>query len=262
MSIFSILGALKAEWQGSIKLCGDNRSRLRLMVDYLLSHGMFAVPRSLMNEIHEIKTNTGVIIAYRFNRGDLQGIREVWFAEVYKLPFPSPPGAFLDFGANIGLTTLWMATHYPFSRIIAVEPDHENATILDRNLKRNGISAEIIEAAIGPSDGTVYFQKSSWSNLGHVAEEGIPVHMLCVGSLLKEHNVNDVAVVKVDIEGAEQALFLGPSDWMTYVKAMTVEFHPAAVDYPLLVKTVASKGFQYFEPTPQRTDCFLRAAAN
>jgi FkbM family methyltransferase len=222
---------------------------------------MFALPRAMVNKVHRITTRSGVTISYRLNRGDLQGIREVWFDEVYRLPFPTPSGAFLDFGANIGLTTLWVATHCQFSRIIAIEPDHDNVAILAQNLKQNGICAEIIEAAVGPADGTVNFEKSSWSNLGHVGIDGTPIHMLCVGSLLKERGLDDVGLVKVDIEGGEQALFLGPCDWMSHVKAMIVEFHPSIVDYPLLTRTVASKGFDYLEASPKNMDCFLRTPA-
>jgi len=261
MNILSTLRAVTAEWNGSIRLGGDSRSRLRLMIDYLLSRGIFVLPRTMTNKVRQIKTRSGIVISYRFNRGDLQGIREVWFDEVYRLPFSAPSGAFLDFGANIGLTTLWIATHYQFSKMIAVEPDPENAAILATNIRQNGICAEIIEAAVGPSDGTVFFEKSSWSNMGHVGNDGAPVHMLCVGSILKERSLDDVGLVKVDIEGGEQALFLGPCEWMSQVKAMVVEFHPATVDYPLLTKTVASKGFDYIQASSTNMDCFLRASA-
>ena len=63
----------------------------------------------------------------------------------------------------------------------------------------------------------------------------------------------------MDIEGGEEALFLGPCEWMSHVKAMIVEFHPATVDYPLLTRTVASKGFDYIQASPVNMDCFLRA---
>jgi hypothetical protein len=143
-----------------MKLCGPWRSRLQLMGDYILSHVLFALPRSIVNRERQITTKSGIKISYRLNRGDLQGIREVWCDEVYRLPFAAPAGAFLDLGANIGLTTVWMATHNQFSRIIAIEPDCENATLATKNIQQNGIPGEVLQAAVGPSDGTVCFQKA------------------------------------------------------------------------------------------------------
>jgi FkbM family methyltransferase len=245
-----------------MKLCGPWRSRLQLMGDYILSHVLFALPRSIVNRERQITTKSGIKISYRLNRGDLQGIREVWCDEVYRLPFAAPAGAFLDLGANIGLTTVWMATHNQFSRIIAIEPDCENATLATKNIQQNGIPGEVLQAAVGPSDGTVCFQKAAWSNLGHVGEEGTPVRAVCVSSLLNELGLDGFGLVKVDIEGGEQALFLGPSEWLRHTGAMVVEFHPNMVDYPLLTKTVASQGFEYIPASPRNMDCFLRIAAN
>ena len=258
MQVLSTLLALKKEWGGCMQLGGNWISRLRLATDFALSHALFAVPRGLLNKRRQVTTKSGVKLAYRLNRGDLQGLREVWFDEVYRLPFPAPGGAFLDFGANIGLTTIWMSTHYKLDKIIAVEPDHDNAALLAANLKLNGITAEIIEAAVGPSDGTVYFQKSAWSNQGHVSVEGIPVKMMSVSSLFKENLLDKAGLVKVDIEGGEQELFLGPCEWLQLADAMIVEFHPTAVDYPRLVKTVESRGFEYIAASPINMDCFRR----
>jgi FkbM family methyltransferase len=246
------------EFQSSLRLGGDWRSRLRPMSDFAMSHVLFALPRSMVNRERQIVTASGIRISYRMNRGDLQGIREVWFDEVYRLPFAAPEGALLDLGANIGLTTLWMATRGRFDRIVAVEPDPGNAALVEKNLLQNGISATVIEAAVGPTDGTVFFEKAAWSNQGHVAENGTPVRMVSVAWIQKEFGIDKLGLVKVDIEGGEQALFLGPSEWMAHAQAMIVEFHPGVVDYPLLTSTVASSGFKYIPASDRNMDIFVR----
>jgi FkbM family methyltransferase len=53
----------------------------------------------------------------------------VWFDEVYRLPFDEPSGTLLDLGANIGLTSVWLAKKYQIERVIAVEPDRTNAIL-------------------------------------------------------------------------------------------------------------------------------------
>src|SRR5450631_957676 len=200
MKIVSTLHAIGEEWRWSGELCAGWGSRSRLFADFFLSHLLFALPRSIGWRERRITTRSGVKLNYRMNRGDLQGIREVWCQEVYRLPFPISSGALLDLGANIGLTTLWMAKHYPFTRIIAVEPSHENAVLVSKNLMQNGIPGELVEAAVGPEDGTAYFRASAWSNMGCIAEEGIPVRLVSVRSILAEFGLEKVALAKVDIE--------------------------------------------------------------
>jgi FkbM family methyltransferase len=268
----STIRAIAKEWQYSLRIGKDFRSRVRLMTDYLLSHAMFALPRNMMNRERVITTRAGVKLTYRLNRGDLQGIREVWGNEVYTLPHATPSGALLDLGANIGLTTTWMAAHGQFTKIVAVEPDHENAVLLAKNLEQNGIKGEVIEAAVGPRDGTVYFKRSSWFNLGTCVEtasdsdgprgDEVPVRMVSVPYILDQFGLDSLGVVKVDIEGSEQALFLGPCGWLERTSALIVEFHLTLVDYPLLTKTVESHGFEHIPPSSQHTDCFVRLPAS
>lgn len=260
MKILPTLRSIQQEWPWSEQLCSSWTSRSRLFTDFFLSHVLFALPRGIIGRERQITTRSGVKLNYRMNRGDLQGIREVWCDEVYRLPFTISYGALLDLGANIGLTTLWMAKHYPFTRIIAVEPSHENAILVSKNLMQNGIPGELVEAAVGPEDGTAYFRASAWSNMGCIAEEGIPVRLVSVRSILAEFGLEKVALAKVDIEGSEQALFLGPSEWLERTEAMIVEFHPTIIDYPLLTSTVASKGFKYIPASFQNMDCFVRIA--
>jgi FkbM family methyltransferase len=262
LRILNTFRSITTEVRFSVRLGGNWRSRLRLMRDFFMSHVLFALPRSMVNRERQIVTRSGVKLSYRLNRGDLQGIREVWCDEAYRLPFATPPGALLDLGANIGLTSLWMATHGHFTQIIAVEPNHENAVLIAKNYAQNGIPGQIIEAAVGPGDGTVRFSKSAWSNLGRVADDGDPVRMISVETIFKDFGLDVVGVAKVDIEGGEQALFLGPTEWLGRVRAMIVEFHPDIVDYPRLTSQVRACGFDYIPASPANMDCFLRPAAD
>jgi FkbM family methyltransferase len=268
MKVFATFRVVLKECQCSIRLCKDWSSRFRLMSDYLMSHVLFALPSGLLNRERNITTRNGVKLSYRLNRGDLQSIREVWCDEVYSLPFAIPSGALLDLGANIGLTTIWMATRSHFSKIIAVEPDRENAALVAKNLRQNGISGEVVQAAVGPRDGTAYFRKASWSNLGacvgfssddkRLDVEGTSVPMVSVGSILKRFELDRLAIVKVDIEGSEQTLLLGPCEWLNCTESLVVEFHPPTVDYELLSETVTSHGFKFIPASPQNMDCFVR----
>ncbi|MGB7680711.1 MAG: FkbM family methyltransferase [Candidatus Acidiferrales bacterium] len=212
--------------------------------------------------MRQVRTRSGVTLCYRLNRGDLQSIREVWFEEAYRLPFPDPCGVLLDLGANIGLTSLWMAKRYPFTRIIAVEPVPSNAALARRNFELNGIKAEVLEAAVGAREGTGKFQVCRNSNQGKLSESGVPVAMVSVDFILEKFALPQLDLVKVDIEGGEQELFLGPTAWLDRTKAIIIEFHPTSVDYPLLTKLLEDRGFDFIRANtafPNNMDCFWRS---
>lgn len=209
-----------------------------------------------------MRTLDGVTICYRLNRGDLQSIREVWFEGAYRLPFPDPSGVLLDLGANIGLTSLWMAKRYPFTRIIAVEPEPGNAALVRRNFDLNGIKGEVLEAAVGATDGAAKFQVHRNSNQGKLSESGVPVAMVSVNSILEKFSLPQLDLVKIDIEGGEQELFRGPTAWLDRTTAIIIEFHPTSVDYPLLTKLLENRGFDYIRANaafPNNMDCFWRS---
>lgn len=251
-----------AELRASAKISDDIRSQFRLSADFVLSRLLFALPRSLINRVRQVRTRNGATLCYRLNRGDLQGIREVWLEEAYRLPFPDPCGVLLDLGANIGLTCVWLAKTYPFTRIIAVEPAPDNVVLLRRNLELNGIKGEVFEAAIGPKDGTARFQVNRNSNQGRLLDSGTPVAMVSVDSILQTLLVSQLDLIKVDIEGGEQELFLGPTSWLDHTKAIIIEFHPTLVDYSRLTRLLEGRTFDYIPANtafPNNMDCFWRS---
>lgn len=250
-----------AEWRACAKISYDIRSQFRLSVDFALSRLLFALPRHLINGMRQVRTRDGTTICYRLNRGDLQSIREVWLEEAYRLLLPHPSGVLLDLGANIGLTSVWLAKRYRFSRIIAVEPVPDNAVLVRRNLELNGIKGVVLEAAIGPREGMATFQVHRNSNQGRLSDSGVPVAMVTVESIIKELFVSQLDLIKVDIEGGEQELFLEPTGWLDQTEAIIIEFHPLLVDCPGLIRRLQGRGFEYIAANtvfPNNMDCFRR----
>lgn len=70
------------------------------------------------DRVRRIQLLDGTRLSYRLNRGDMQSIREVWLDEAYELPFKPASGVLIDLGANIGLTSLWLAKRYCYHKII------------------------------------------------------------------------------------------------------------------------------------------------
>jgi FkbM family methyltransferase len=257
----TVFRAFRHDVQGSLSLAADARSCFRLILDFALSRFVGLLPKAERNRVREIRCRDNINIRYRLNKGDLHAVREIWFQECYRLPFNDPTGILLDLGANIGMTSLWLCKKYPLTQVIAVEPDPNNATLARQNLEANGIVADVLEAAIGPLDGTARFASSEHSIMGRLSESGAVVSMLSVATIIKKFAVSRLALVKIDIEGGEQPLFDGPTDWLKITDAIIIEFHPEIVDYPRLTKLVSSHGFRYIPANsffPDNGDCFVK----
>jgi FkbM family methyltransferase len=219
-----------------------------------------------LNRPRTIKMDGGEL-HYRFNRGDIQSIREVLVEEHYKLPFDHEVRTALDLGANIGLWSLWMNRRCRLEKIVAVEPLGENAEVARRNFAANRIPGEVIEAAAGSEDGRACFAARRESNLGTVVGEDasatdcIEVPRMSVAGLVARFP-GGVDLVKMDIEGAEgEVLAEGRNGWLRGVQALIVEWHPDRCAPAPLLAAVERQGFRHYPANTQRQDnlsAFLR----
>ena len=249
--------------RATTRLAADARSRFRLSLDFVLSRFLRLIPMGQRNRVREIRLRDDIRIRYRLNKGDLHSIREIWFQEAYRLPFDVESGVLLDLGANIGMASVWLAKRLSFSQVIAVEPDPKNAALVRGNLKLNGIRGEVIEAAIGPKEGTARFQFSELSNLGRLSENGSLVAMISMDTIIKKFPGTRFPLTKIDIEGGEQDLFDGPSGWLAHTDAIIIEFH-STVDCSRIPGLVSSEGFKYIPAHsifPDNMACFTRENA-
>jgi FkbM family methyltransferase len=247
--------------RASMRLGADFRSCVQLMMDFTLSRFIGLFPNVQFNQLRHICLRGDIKIAYRLNKGDLHSIREIWFAEEYWLPFESSGGILLDLGANIGMTSLWLSKKYAFSQVIAVEPDLTNAEMVRDNFRLNSINGKVLQAAIGPNEGTARFQSSRISNLGKLSANGSWVQVYSVNSLIEKYSIPRFSLIKIDIEGGEQSLFEGPTEWLDRTDAIIIELHPTIVDCDGVVKRLTSHGFNYIPAHSRSRDnmpCFTK----
>ena len=168
-------------------------------------------------------------ITIRTGSSDLAIFDEVVMGGGYAFPLSAPPAVILDIGANIGLATLWFKQRYPSARIIAVEPDAENFSLLQLNTK-GLVGVELVRAAIAPADGRIGFQREGLNPSAYhirsleTGEEGVPA--ISMTTLLERFDLQKVDVLKLDIEGAEKELFEAADlSWMDRVHTFAVELH-------------------------------------
>ncbi|MCA2977858.1 MAG: FkbM family methyltransferase [Myxococcaceae bacterium] len=143
------------------------------------------------------------------------------------VPLPKAPALIVDAGANIGCTAVFLAQAYPGARIIAVEPDRENAALARKNCAAHA-GVEVVEAAVWPRPVMLEIENpndESWAfrMKERPREAGAGgMRALTIDELSKGAPID---LLKVDIEGGERQLFSEEDAWLSRVGAMLVELH-------------------------------------
>ncbi|MEA2612135.1 MAG: hypothetical protein QOI52_94 [Chloroflexota bacterium] len=259
------LRGMSREYVVTAKHCGDLSSFMRYGIDIVLSRALRYLPVPRAGALRTIRTRSGATLTYRLSRADIQTVREVWFDQVYRLPFewPRSGGVLLDLGGNIGCASVYLVRRYGFERVIVVEPVPDNVVVARRNLMQNGVFAEVIQAAVGPTAGVVAFAAAVDRNLGRIDSAGdILVNLVTPQDLLALAG-GSISLMKMDIEGAEEQILVDDASWLSRVDAVIAEFHPTIVDYPRLVSLIEDQGFAFFPPGSvyaRTTDAFRRVS--
>jgi FkbM family methyltransferase len=149
----------------------------------------------------------------------------------------------VDVGANIGAFTLLARRVFPNARVIAIEPDPANASVLQHNCGNDEL-VTICETAV-LDDGcpeTVHLCRHDLNSGGsyvHDLFEGesknVPFHdqnavsvpCTSIHDLLTTHGVETINLLKVDTEGSEVAVFscLSRHGWLEKTTWIRFEWH-------------------------------------
>jgi FkbM family methyltransferase len=149
----------------------------------------------------------------------------------------SRPGAtVLDLGAHIGLFSVHMARAVgPTGRVISFEPAPHTAAVLRRTIGLNGLASvvSVRQAAVSGRRGEVELFETGdeCSNASSLVPTDRTRGSVRVAATTLDDLVHDeqltVAVVKMDIEGAELAALEGAPALLSHQRpAMTIEVHP------------------------------------
>jgi FkbM family methyltransferase len=199
--------------------------------------------------------NTAVEINLRWNSSDFLVFEQVFIKEEYGHLFDKTihsPTIF-DAGANIGCTTIYLKTLYPNARIISVEPDPNNFDTLEKNIRICNLDNVIcVQSALWYIDGTVRLARNfrdqrDWSV--KVQEDGdtqVPARRML--SILKQMSVEQIDILKMDIEGAELDIFKYDSwvvEMLRSLRYIAIEVHD---DRDVRIKTtLTAAGFSIFK---------------
>jgi FkbM family methyltransferase len=146
---------------------------------------------------------------------------------------PRLDGVVVDAGANIGAFTLRCASRYRGVSIQAYEPNPAARDVLRRNVTANGLGGRVTiwPEALGRTDGAIHFQVAGASLEGGVAAAGDSIEIPSVSlETVVARAGGAVALLKIDVEGAEADVFEGGAGSVRAIEHIVGEFHPAIVD--------------------------------
>lgn len=186
----------------------------------------------------------------RTYEGDIDIFYEVLFKKIYDTG-SIPAGAvrtIVDAGANVGLSALFFLYKYPGAVIICVEPDPANFLLLGKNLEAEAGSGKVqlLNAALMQHDGEVDLSIGFPAYNSTVEGNGVNtvrVKSLGMDTLLKQAGIENIDLLKIDIEGAEKYVFSGECAWLRQVKNIIIEIHSPA-DQAVFSDVMEQHGFR------------------
>jgi FkbM family methyltransferase len=142
-------------------------------------------------------------------------------------------GLIVDAGGYIGTAAIRLARLFPDARIVTLEPCRENFAVLARNV-RAFPNIVAFNCAMGASDGRLTLSDRGTGDVGFTivpapddaASRGMyDVEVVSVPTLLKRLRAEEVAFMKMDIEGAETEMLEQPATWLDRVGVLMIELH-------------------------------------
>ena len=155
-----------------------------------------------------------------------------------------PPKFIIDAGANIGDSTCWSLSRYMKATVLAIEPDPDNFEVLLRNTNPYGSRVQCIKAGLWFRDAGLKVCDGG-SKIGtYVKEvshaEEADCHGLSPQTIASRFKLPYIDIFKVDIEGAETALFTKDPTWLSSCDVVYVDVHSKDA-----ARAVATAGQQY-----------------
>lgn len=154
-------------------------------------------------------------------------VEEAFIHNVYHLNSELFTGdkVFLDIGANIGAQSVFVKSFADDVRVIAFEPQPDNYKLLLHNMQLNGKSFETDSRGVWHTAGTTKINNDAGGS--YISDDGdTEVALVTLQQIFDEYNLDDVSVLKVDIEqqNAERLILGTPIELLRRCGYICVEF--------------------------------------
>lgn len=167
---------------------------------------------------------------------DYKVVDETWNENVYRLhEYQFKDNAvFVDIGANIGSVSLYVDNFNKFRedtrkiKVYSVEPEPHNLLLLKENIKNNPTeNITVVNNAIWHEQKNVFITNRGGNSSivdGHLTES-VEVLAITIQDLIDRYGIDEIDVMKIDIEGAEFDLIINtPPEILSKIRYLTLEF--------------------------------------
>ena len=171
----------------------------------------------------------------RHGTSDVDAFRQIFVGNEYgAIPDDFLASTIVDCGANVGYSAAYFASKYPDARIIAVEPDPANFKVLRDNTAPFGrristICSGVWSRHVGLKVVRGKFRDGrEWSTQVREVVPGETPDVMAVGidDLLSRYGIEEIDILKIDIERAEVELFSNNYlSWLPRVRTIIIELH-------------------------------------
>lgn len=123
-----------------------------------------------------------------------------------------------DIGANVGFYTLLASVLVgETGHIFAFEPLPRNVLYLREHIRLNALTnVQTLAVAVADYTGFASFAEDVNASQGHIAVQGtLTVETVCLDELIQQGKLPTPDYIKIDVEGAELAVFAGARQMLT-----------------------------------------------
>ena len=157
--------------------------------------------------------------------------QRLWFREYQ----PKPGDVILDIGAEVGTDTLPFADAVgPAGKVVAVEAHPVTYRFLQRTVELSGLQDRVIclNAAIASAAGTLIIEDDASTLRSTVKKEGSghAIRALSLDELCAELGLDSIALLKMNIEGAERDALQGATKTLARSRHVVVAAHDFRAD--------------------------------
>lgn len=166
--------------------------------------------------------------------GFVETLIEIWGLEEYTrngFYDPADGDVVLDFGANIGLFSIWIARRAPTATVLAFEPFPENYSALRANLTGWPHDIRVHNVAVGGTAGFGQMLDAGERSLDHrlvTAGEkaGHRVEVITLETAVELTSAPMVDLLKIDIEGSEGDVLASTDERiLRRIRRVALEYH-------------------------------------
>lgn len=176
-------------------------------------------------------------VRFQARKGDWIAVREVLINDEYacitRLLGPEATPRVLDLGANIGSFALRMFLHCPGAQVASVEAAKDTFDVLRANKELNpAFDWQVFHNGIWRSDGPLGLVRRDIS-VSHLVTEGEgddAVEGIALDTLLKRLGWDRVDLIKMDIEGGEEAVVPAAIEVLRRTRFLIIEVHNDRID--------------------------------